>query len=312
MWLLYAVGSALFAGLTAILAKLGISKTDSTVATAIRTVVVVLFAWLIVFLTGAQSGLAHLSGRTLVYLVLSGLATGASWLCYFRALQTGPVSQVAAIDKTSTVITILLAFVLLHESASLTSIFGVILIALGTFLMLDPNPFSQKASRALTGRKIPKDGSKEARAEGKKKATGTAWFWFAAGAALFASLSAIFGKVGIDNVDSNLGTAIRTVVILLMSWMMVLVSKKQSSIKAISAKEMSFILASGLATGASWLFYYHALHTGPASTVVPVDKLSILVTVLFSVLVLHEKLSKKAWIGLGVLCLGTLLMVVSG
>ena len=285
MWVLYAFGSALFAGLTAILAKCGIRKTDSTVATAIRTIVVLAFSWGMVFLVGSEAQLAEISGRTLLFLVLSGLATGASWLCYFRALQIGDVNKVVPVDKSSTVLTILLAVLFLHETLSWTRGIGMVCIAAGTYLMIE-----------------------------KKQSTGAAkaggsWLLYAAGSAVFASLTSILGKIGISGVESNLGTAIRTGVVLIMSWMMVFVTGKGAQVRAIPKNELGFICLSGLATGGSWLCYYKALQDGPASVVAPIDKLSILVTILFSYLVFHEKLSKKAAVGLILVVGGTLLML---
>lgn len=285
MWVLYAFGSALFAGLTAILAKCGIRKTDSTVATAIRTIVVLAFSWGMVFLVGSEAQLAEISGRTLLFLVLSGLATGASWLCYFRALQIGDVNKVVPVDKSSTVLTILLAVLFLHETLSWTRGIGMVCIAAGTYLMIE-----------------------------KKQSTGAAkaggsWLLYAAGSAVFASLTSILGKIGITGVESNLGTAIRTGVVLIMSWMMVFVTGKGAQVRAIPKNELGFICLSGLATGGSWLCYYKALQDGPASVVAPIDKLSILVTILFSYLVFHEKLSKKAAVGLILVVGGTLLML---
>lgn len=285
MWVLYAFGSALFAGLTAILAKCGIRKTDSTVATAIRTIVVLAFSWGMVFLVGSEAQLAEISGRTLLFLVLSGLATGASWLCYFRGLQIGDVNKVVPVDKSSTVLTILLAVLFLHETPSWTRGIGMVCIAAGTYLMIE-----------------------------KKQSTGAAkaggsWLLYAAGSAVFASLTSILGKIGITGVESNLGTAIRTGVVLIMSWMMVFVTGKGAQVRAIPKNELGFICLSGLATGGSWLCYYKALQDGPASVVAPIDKLSILVTILFSYLVFHEKLSKKAAIGLILVVGGTLLML---
>ena len=285
MWVLYAFGSALFAGLTAILAKCGIRKTDSTVATAIRTIVVLAFSWGMVFLVGSEAQLAEISGRTLLFLVLSGLATGASWLCYFRALQIGDVNKVVPVDKSSTVLTILLAVLFLHETPSWTRGIGMVCIAAGTYLMIE-----------------------------KKQSTGAAkaggsWLLYAAGSAVFASLTSILGKIGITGVESNLGTAIRTGVVLIMSWMMVFVTGKGTQVRAIPKNELGFICLSGLATGGSWLCYYKALQDGPASVVAPIDKLSILVTILFSYLVFHEKLSKKAAVGLILVVGGTLLML---
>ena len=285
MWVLFAFGSALFAGLTSILAKCGIRKTDSTEATATRTIVVLAFSWLMVFVVGSQGTIGDISGRTLLFLVLSGLATGGSWLCYFRALQLGDVNKVVPIDKSSTVLTILLAAIFLQEGVSLTKGIGVVLIAAGTFLMIEKKQSSGEAKSA-------------------------AWLWYALGSAVFASLTAILGKVGISGVESNLGTAIRTGVVLVMSWVMVFVTGKQGELKGIPKKELGFICLSGLATGGSWLCYYKALQDGPASVVVPIDKLSILVTVLFSYLVFHERLTKKSALGLAGIVAGTLLMLV--
>lgn len=285
MWILFAFGSALFAGLTSILAKCGIKKTDSTVATAIRTIVVLLFSWLMVFVVGSQGTISEITGRTLLFLVLSGLATGASWLCYFKALQLGDVNKVVPIDKSSTVLTILMAAICLNESVSLTRGVGVVLIAIGTFLMIEKKQSSGETKSA-------------------------AWLWYALGSAVFASLTAILGKIGISGVESNLGTAIRTAVVLLMSWAMVFVTGKQGELKLIPKNELGFICVSGLATGGSWLCYYKALQDGPASVVVPIDKLSILVTVLFSYLVFHERLTKKSALGLAGIVAGTLLMLL--
>ncbi len=285
MWMLFAFGSALFAGLTSILAKCGIRKTDSTVATAIRTIVVLAFSWLMVFVVGSQQTISAISSRALLFLIFSGLATGASWLCYFKALQLGNVNKVVPIDKSSTVLTILLAAVFLQEGISLPKGIGVLLIAAGTYLMIE-----KKAS------------------SGESK--GSAWLWYALGSAVFASLTAILGKIGISGVESNLGTAIRTGVVLIMSWIMVFVTGKKSALPRISKRELGFICLSGLATGGSWLCYYRALQDGPASVVVPIDKLSILVTILFSYLVFHEKLTKKSALGLAGIVAGTLLMLV--
>ena len=285
MWILFAFGSALFAGLTAVLAKCGIRRTDSTAATAIRTIVVLVFSWIMVFLTGAQTGLRSIGGQTLLFLVLSGLATGASWLCYFKALQIGDVNKVAPIDKSSTVLTILLAFLLLREPVSSWNALGCLCVGVGTCLMIERK----------MGQNVPKEGG--------------AWLPYALGSAVFASLTAILGKLGIQGVDSNLGTAIRTGVVLVMAWVMVFVSGKEHTLKAIPKKELGFICLSGLATGASWLCYYRALQDGPASVVVPIDKLSILVTVAFSRLVFHEKLTPRAGLGLALITGGTLVML---
>lgn len=286
MWIVFAFSSAFFAGLTSVFAKCGIRKTDSTVATAIRTIVVLAFSWLMVFVVGSQGQITAIDGKTLLFLILSGLVTGGSWLCYFRALQLGDVNKVVPIDKSSTVLTIVLAAIFLQEGISLLKGIGVVLIAAGTLLMIE---------------------KKQSTGAGKK---GSRWLWYALGSAVFASLTSILGKIGISGVESNLGTAIRTGVVLVMSWMMVFVQHKQEGLKHIPKSELGFICLSGLATGGSWLCYYKALQLGPASVVVPIDKLSILVTVAFSYVVFHEKLTRKSALGLGGIVAGTLLMLV--
>lgn len=270
----------MFAGLTAILAKIGIENVNSTLATALRTVVVLVFSWVMVFIVGSQSGIGDISGRTLLFLVLSGLATGASWLCYFRALQLGDVNKVTPIDKSSTVLTILLAFILLGEPISLPQAAGVVGIGAGTLLMVS---------------------KKETQSEVK----GGKWFIYALLSAVFASLTSIFGKIGVENVDSNLGTAIRTIAVLVMAWLMVFITGEQKGLRQISRKSWIFLILSGFATGGSWLCYYRAVQDGPASVVVPIDKLSIIVTIFFSRVVLKEKLSRRAAVGLVLIVLGT-------
>ncbi len=286
MWILFAFGSAFFAGVTAILAKCGIRKTDSTVATAVRTIVVLLFSWLMVFVVGSQDQLGSIDPNTWLFLILSGLATGASWLCYFRALQLGDINKVVPVDKSSVILTMLLAFLFLQEPITPFGGIGVVLIAAGTFLMIEKKDVEQK--------------------EDQKKS----WFLYAAGSAIFASLTSILGKIGISGVESNLGTAIRTAVVLLMAWVMVFVAGKAGEVRKIPKNEFGFICLSGIATGASWLCYYRALQDGLASIVVPIDKLSILVTLAFSYFVFHERLSKKSAIGLVLIVAGTLAMLI--
>ena len=288
MWVLFAVGSSFFAGITAILAKCGIRKTDSDVATAIRTVVVLLFSWLMVLVTGTWSGITEVGGKTLLFLVLSGLATGASWLCYFHALQKGDVNKVVPIDKSSTILTILLALIFLHEGLTPVKGVSVVLIGAGTMLMI--------TRKEGTGETEDKNGKE--------------WLVYAVLSAVFASLTAILGKIGIAGIDSNLGTAIRTTVVIVMAWLMVFLKGKQKELHGIEKKELGFIALSGLATGASWLCYYRALQDGPASVVVPIDKLSILVTIAFSWVVFKEKLTKKAALGLLCILVGTIMMAV--
>lgn len=286
MWVLLAFASALFAGATSILAKCGIKKTDSTVATAIRTIVVLIMSFIMVLIVGSLDGIKTISAKTWIFLILSGLATGASWLCYFRALQVGDVNKVVPIDKSSTILTILLAFIVLGEPISWLKGICVVMIAAGTFLMIEKkNSDSEKKTRF-------------------------SWLIYAVLSAVFAALTSILGKIGISGVESNLGTMIRTFVVLLMSWMMVFVTGKAKAICDISPRELGFICLSGIATGASWLCYYKALRDGLAGVVVPIDKLSILVTIAFSYFVFGEKLSRKAFAGLALIVSGTLLMLV--
>lgn len=286
MWIVFAFGSALFAGLTAVLAKCGIKKTDSDIATAVRTVIVLIFSWLMVWIVGSASTITEIGARSWIFLVLSGMATGASWLCYFRALGLGDVNKVVPIDKSSTVLTILLALIFLGEQITWIKAVAVVLIGVGTFLMIE--------KKKNTEEKVPRRG----------------WLIYAVLSAVFASLTSILGKVGIDGVESNLGTAIRTAVVLAMSWLIVFIKGKQHAVRSIPRGELCFICLSGISTGGSWLCYYKALRDGLASVVVPIDKLSILVSVAFSAVVFHERLRKKAAIGLLLIVAGTLLMLV--
>lgn len=287
MWIVYAAASAFFAGITSVLAKCGIRKTDATVATAVRTVIILLFSWMIVGIVGSGSQMGSLGGKTLLFLVLSGAATGASWLCYFRALQLGDINKVVPIDKSSTVLTILLALIFLQEGISIAKAGAITVIGAGILLMIEKKDVEENRENGSGG-----------------------WMLYAVGSAFFASLTAVLGKMGISGVESNLGTAIRTVVVLIMAWGMVLVTGKKKEVRKIPAKELIFICLSGIATGASWLCYYRALQQGPASVVAPIDKLSVLVTVLFSWLVFGEKLSRKAATGLMLLVVGTVAMAM--
>ena len=280
MWVVFAFLSALFAGLTTILAKCGIRRTDSTVATAVRTGVVLITAFIMTLIVGSTSGITEISGRSWLFLVLSGLATGASWLCYFRALQLGDVNKVVPIDKSSTVLSIILAAVFLREPVSVTGWVCVAAIAVGTYMMIEKKEHTEEKSRR--------------------------WLVYAVLSAVFAAVTSILGKVGIENVESNLGTTVRTAVVLVAAWAMVFVTGKGKQVRRIPKKELMFICLSGLATGGSWLCYYKALHDGLASVVVPIDKLSILVTVAFSYIVFREKLTLRSAIGLLFIVAGTL------
>lgn len=290
MWVLYAFGSAFFAGITSILAKCGIKKTDSNVATAIRTIVVLIFSWIMVFVVKAQGQITAVSAKTWIFLMLSGVATGASWLCYFKALQLGDVNRVVPIDKSSTILTIILAFIFFKEEINVLKLVCVVLIAIGTYMMITKKEISQ---------------------EEQNKARGShGWLFYAVLSAVFASFTSILGKVGIEGINSNLGTAIRTIVVLIMAWIVVFATGKQHIIKHIEKKELGFICLSGLATGGSWLCYYKALQDGLASVVVPIDKLSIVVSIVFSYFVFKEKLTIKSFTGLVLIIAGTLIMLV--
>ena len=284
LWIIAAVFSAVFAGLTSIFAKCGIKKTDSDLATALRTIVVLIFSWIMVFVVGSQNTITGIGTTSLIFLVLSGIATGASWICYFKALSMGDINKVVPIDKSSTILTVLLAIICFGETSNLwVKLIATVILAVGIFLMVEKKKTEQKA-------------------EGKS------WMIYAILAAVFAALTSILAKVGITGVESNLGTAIRTAVVLVLSWGIVFARGKHHQIKEIDKKELGFIGLSGIATGASWLCYYYAIQEGDVSVVVPIDKLSIVVTVLFSFVVFKEKLSKKAFIGLLLMVAGTLLM----
>ena len=288
MWISMAILSAFFAGLTSILAKCGIKKTDSDVATALRTIVVLVFAWCMAFVAGSAGMVTNISTKSFLFMVLYGIATGAAWLCYFKALSLGDVNKVVPIDKSSTILSVLLAMVLFQETGQLAAkLVGIVLLAAGTYLMIE-----QK------GRSIKSKNSR--------------WLVYAVLSAVFAALTSILGKVGISGVESNLGTAVRTGVVLLMAWGIVFLKGKQGQVKSVDKKELAFIVLSGIATGASWLCYYNAIQNGIVSVVVPIDKMSILVTVLFSYVVLKEKLSKKSFAGLCLMAIGTLVMAFAG
>lgn len=281
-----AVLSAVFAGLTSILAKCGIKKTDSDVATAIRTIVVLVFSWIMVFVVGSFDTITAISMKSLIFLGLSGIATGASWICYFKALSMGDVNKVVPIDKSSTILTVLLAIILFGETKNLEiKLISTAVLAVGIFLMIE----KKSTETTVTNRK---------------------WLPYALASAVFAALTSIIAKIGIENVESNLGTAIRTIVVLIMAWIVVFIKGKQSQVRGIDRKELVFICLSGLATGASWLCYYFAIQQGIVSVVVPIDKLSILISIVFSRIVFKEKLSKKGIIGLLLMVVATLSMAI--
>lgn len=281
-----AVLSSVFAGLTSVLAKCGIKKTDSDVATAIRTMIVLVFSVLMTFITGSFKGIYTIGAKSVFFLILSGIATGASWICYFKALSMGDVNKVVPIDKSSTILSVLLAVMIFHETNNLlVKLVGTLLLAIGIFLMVE----KQKSTAVHEKRQ---------------------WIIYAVLSAVFASLTSILAKIGIENVDSNLATAIRTCVVLIMAWLIVFAKGKQNQIKETDRKELAFICLSGIATGASWLCYYYAIQNGAVSIVVPIDKLSIVITVVFSYIVFKEKLTKKSFIGLCLMIIGTLVMTI--
>lgn len=289
MWIAFAFGSAFFAGLVAILAKVGIRETPSNLATAIRTVVVLVFAWAMALVVGSARSLPEIDARTMAMLVLSGVATGASWLCYFRALQIGPVNPVVAIDKSSIVLTVLLGILLFGETTSLGArLAGITAIGVGTYLMVQWQP------------RLDRPGG----------AAHREWLIYAVLAAVFATVTTLLAAVGIATVESNLGTAIRTVVVLVMAWLVVFATGEQRFVRRIPRRDLLFLLLSGVATGASWLCFFRALQTGPVSVVVPIDKLSIVVTVVFSYLVFNERLSRAGVLGLLLIVVGTLAMLL--
>ena len=284
IWLVAAIFSAVFAGVTSILAKCGIKKTDSDLATALRTIVVLVFSWIMVFVVGSVNTITAIEPKSLIFLILSGLATGASWICYFKALSVGNINKVVPIDKSSTILTVLIAIICFGEISNLAvKLIATAILAVGIFLMVEKKQTEQKSE----------SGS---------------WMIYAVLSAVFAALTSVLAKVGISGVESNLGTAIRTGVVLVMAWIIVLGKGKHKQIKTIERRELLFIGLSGIATGASWLCYYYAVQKGILSVVVPIDKMSILVTVVFSYFVFKEKLSKKAFAGLCLMVAGTLLM----
>ena len=286
MLMLAAVGSALFAGITSILAKCGIRHTDSDVATAVRTIVVLAFAWLMAALVGSVGQLGQISAHSMLFLALSGLATGASWICYFKALSMGDVNKVVPIDKCSAVLTVLLAIVLFGETDALwVKLAGSAGILVGTFLMIE-------------------------RREQDHEVQGRAWMWYAVGSAVFAALTSILAKVGIEGVESNLATAVRTCFVLVMAWAVVAMRGKLAEARHIDGRELAFICLSGIATGASWLCYYYAIQSGVVSVVVPIDKLSILVAMAFSAVVFHERYTRRSLTGLALIVASTLAMAV--
>ena len=290
MWIIMAGLSAFFAGVTAILAKCGIRKTDSDVATAIRTVVVLIFSWIMVAVVGSFGSITSIAPRSFVFLILSGAATGASWICYFKALSLGDVNKVVPVDKSSVILTVLFAIIVLGETNNLAAkLIGTVLIAVGTFLMIEKKASDDVDPTAKQNR---------------------SWLIYAVLSAVFAALTSILAKIGIDGVESNLGTAVRTCVVLVMAWGIVLFRGKGAQAKAIDRRELLFIILSGIATGASWLCYYYAIQNGVVSVVVPIDKLSVIVSIVFSFFVFGERLSKKALLGLILMIAGTLIMAV--
>lgn len=287
-WVTAAFASAFFAGITSILAKCGIRHTDSDVATAIRTCVVLVFAWAMAGISGSIGAIGAIPAKAWLFLTLSGLATGASWICYFKALSIGDVNKVVPVDKMSTVLAVLIAIVLFGETGNLTvKLVGTAVITLGTFLMIEKK-----------------------QSVGAEQKQDRAWLAYALGAAVFAALTSVLAKIGIEGVESNLATAIRTCVVLVMAWAIVAAKGKLEQVARIDPRELAFLAASGIATGASWLLYYYAIAAGQVSVVVQIDKLSIVVSVLFARLAFNEKLSHRSAIGLFLIVLGTAALAI--
>ncbi len=284
MWILFAVGSAFFAGATSVLAKAGIKSVSSDFATAFRTGVVLIFSWLMVFVVGCQNAVSTITPRALVFLALSGAATGLSWLCYFKALSIGNLSKVVAVDKSSTFLTILLALIFFHEPFRWLTGLGIAVMIAGTALMLE-------------------------KGDAKKGERG--WLFYAAGSAVFAALQSILGKVGVQDMDSTLATALRTVVVLIFAWAIVLGKKEGGDWKKMTRRDAVLLVLSGITTGASWLCYYRALQTGRASVVVPIDKCSILFAVALSAIFLKEKQTRRSLLALALVVAGTLMIALA-
>lgn len=287
-WVTAAFASAFFAGITSILAKCGIRHTDPDVATAIRTCVVLVFAWAMAGISGSIGAIGTIPAKAWLFLTLSGLATGASWICYFKALSIGDVNKVVPVDKMSTVLAVLIAIVLFGETGNLAvKLVGTAVITLGTFLMIEKK-----------------------QSIGAEQKQDRAWLAYALGAAVFAALTSVLAKIGIEGVESNLATAIRTCVVLFMAWAIVAAKGKLEQVARIDPRELAFLAASGIATGASWLLYYYAIVAGQVSVVVQIDKLSIVVSVLFARLAFNEKLSHRSAIGLFLIVLGTAALAI--
>lgn len=284
MWILFAVGSAFFAGATSVLAKAGIKSVSSDFATAFRTGVVLIFSWLMVFVVGCQNAVSTITPRALVFLALSGAATGLSWLCYFKALSIGNLSKVVAVDKSSTFLTILLALIFFREPFHWLTGLGIAVMIAGTALMLE-------------------------KGDAKKGEKG--WLFYAAGSAVFAALQSILGKVGVQDMNSTLATALRTVVVLIFAWAIVLGKKEGGDWKKMTRRDAVLLVLSGITTGASWLCYYRALQTGRASVVVPIDKCSMLFAVALSAIFLKEKQTRRSLLALTLVVAGTFMIALA-
>jgi len=287
LWLPFAFASAIFAGITATLIKIGTKNVDSNLATALRTVIVLIFTWVSVFIIGSQSAISGISSKTFLFLMLSGLATGASWLCYIKAIQIGNISKVTPVDKSSTVLAIILASLILGESMTPFTLLGMGIIIVGTYLMI------QKVANETESNAIRKS-----------------WFLYACLSAIFAAMTAILGKVGIEDIESNLGTAIRTIFVLLMALLVVFVRKPSHSVRDVSRHNWLFIILSGIATGLSWMCFYYALQNGPVGIVVPMDKLSIVFTIMFAYFIRRERVSFKMLLGLVLIVMGTMSLLI--
>lgn len=287
MSIVLAILAAVFAALTSILAKIGIKNVDSNLATAIRTIVVVIMALIVVLITGQFHAVFDVEGQALIFIVLSGITTGLSWLFFFKALQIGDVSKVVSIDKSSIVMTIILSFIILQEPTTPLVIAGGVIIAIGTFLLIGKNN------------------------SGKKEKFSQSYIFLAILGAVFAALTSILAKIGINNeVDSNVATFIRTIVIIIFAWAIVFFQGTVKQMKDITKKSYLFLGLSGMATGFSWLCYFAAIAIGKVSVVAPIDKFSVVITIILSFFILKEKPTRNTMFGAIVITVGTVLLIV--
>ena len=281
MYIIYALLASVFSGLTSVFAKTGIKNIDSLLATFLRTIVISLFLFLIVIWKENLNEIFLLDKKTILFLILSGISNTLLWICYFKALDLGTVSKVTPVDKTSIVLTLILSSLFLNEKITTIKIISIVLILSGTFLTI------KKESK----------GSKDNK-----------WIIYAILTAVFTSTTTVLSKIGIESTNTTLITFLRTIVVLIILTTITLFKKKYKSIKDIEKRSWLFIILSGLSTSLSWLFYFKALALGEASIVFPIEKLSLVVSILISIIFLKEKVNKKQIIGIIIIVIGTSLL----